>query len=398
MGAESHTGRGDSNIVGIVSVTARPTPRPSAYATLSMLCLVTFAFTLGLTYPLFTIVLVANGEQAHSVGINAAMTPLGIMLSSPAIPWVIKRWGAWSTSLICAVATPLLIGSMFLLDSLLWWMVARFLLGVSINGVTIIIETTMNQLLTKEIRGRFLGVYTTAFSLSFAAGPLVLALTGTQSWEPFALAMVISTLVVPGIIACRTVLPTVDPVAPVAIVRLVVVAPAILAAVGTFALFDQAMISMLPVYGAHYQWTETDVVTVISAMLIGNAVFQIPIGWLSDRTSRRTMLTVCASLSAVMCFALPSLSGSWLLALTGFFILGGIALGIFTVAIAELGDRFSGLELLAGNAALSFMWGLGGFLGPSIAGFSMGLAGGPGLPISVGVGFVLMAVIARTVR
>ncbi len=363
-----------------------------------MVCLVTFAFTLGLTYPLFTIILVANGEQTHVVGINAAMTPLGIMLSSPAVPWVIKRWGAWSVSLVCAVLTPVVIGSMYVFDSLPWWMVARFLLGVSINGVTVIIETTMNQLLTKEIRGRFLGVYTTAFSLSFATGPLVLALTGTQSWEPFAIAMATTVLVLPGIIACRPSLPTIDPVAPVAILRVVVVAPVILAAVCTFALFDQAMISLLPVFGEHYQWAETDVVTVISALLLGNAVFQIPIGWLSDHTSRRTMLTICSVLSAGICFALPVLSDSWLLALFSFFILGGIALGIFTVAIAELGDRFSGLELLAGNAALSFMWGLGGFIGPSIAGFSMDLVGAPGLPITIGFWFMLMAVIARVLR
>lgn len=373
-------------------------PVPSGLALLSMLCLVTFAFTLGLTYPLFTIVLVAGGEEARVVGINAAMTPLGIMCSSPMVPWAIKRWGAWSLSLICALATPLLIGSMFVFDSILWWMIARFLLGISINGVTVVVETTMNQLLTREIRGRFLGVYTTAFSLSFAAGPLVLALTGTESWEPFALAMATTAFVVPGIVACRRVLPVVDSVAPVAIVRLVLVAPAILAAVGTFALFDQAMVSLLPVFGEHYQWSKTDVVTVISAMLLGNAAFQIPIGWLSDHIARRTMLTMCASLSAAICFVLPVLSESWILALMSFFVLGGIALGVFTVAIAELGDRFSGLELLAGNAALSFMWGLGGFIGPSLAGFTMEVVGGPGLPVSVGFGFVLLAIIARIAR
>ena len=109
------------------------------------------------------------------------------------------------------------------------------------------------------------------------------------------------------------------------------------------------------------------------------------------------MMTICACACAAACFLLPLLGGSWIAALIAFFVLGGIALGIFTVAIAELGDRFSGMDLLAGNAALGFMWGLGGFLGPSLAGVSMELAGAPGLPVSVGLTFVLLAIISRLV-
>jgi MFS family permease len=371
-----------------------PATLPSA-ALVSMLCLAAFAFTLGLTYPLFSILLVAAGEEPFVVGINAAMTPLGIMISSPAIIWMVRRWGASAVSMSSALATPLLIGSMYAFDSVLWWMLARLLLGITINGVTTILETTMNQLLTKEIRGRFLGVYTTAFALSFAGGPLVLALTGVDGWMPFALAMATTALVVPGITACRACLATIDTTVSVPILRIVVVAPAIFAGVAVFALFDQAMISLLPVFGEHYQWTRADVVTVISAMLLGNAAFQLPIGWMSDHTSRRGMMTICASACATACFLLPVLGGSWIAALITFFVLGGIALGIFTVAIAELGDRFTGMDLLAGNAALSFMWGLGGFIGPSVAGISMELAGAPGLPVSVGLTFVVLAIISR---
>ena len=63
-------------------------------ALVSMLCLVSFAFTLGLTYPLYSLLLVAGGHDPSTIGVNAAMTPLGLMLSSPAIPWAVRRWGA----------------------------------------------------------------------------------------------------------------------------------------------------------------------------------------------------------------------------------------------------------------------------------------------------------------
>jgi hypothetical protein len=110
------------------------------------------------------------------------------------------------------------------------------------------------------------------------------------------------------------------------------------------------------------------------------------------------MLTGCATVSGLICLSLPLGEGAWPVMLVALFLLGGIALGVFTVAIAELGDRFSGMELLAGNAAFAFMWGLGGFCGPSLTGLSMQLAGPQGLPVSVGMVFLALALASRLGR
>ena len=41
------------------------------------------------------------------------------------------------------------------------------------------------------------------------------------------------------------------------------------------------------------------------------------------------------------------------------FVLGAIAYGIYMMAIVELGERFSGSMLVAGNATFALMWGIG---------------------------------------
>ena len=71
------------------------------------------------------------------------------------------------------------------------------------------------------------------------------------------------------------------------------------------------------------------------------------------------------------------------------FIWGGAAFGVYTVALAGLGDRYSGAMLLTGSAAFGLMWGVGGVIGPASAGGAMQLWGPAGLPFIRGIPFAL---------
>jgi hypothetical protein len=62
--------------------------------------------------------------------------------------------------------------------------------------------------------------------------------------------------------------------------------------------------------------------------------------------------------------------------------------------MVDLGDRFSGALLLAGNSAFGVMWGLGGIIGPSVSGVAMDLMGPEGLPLTLGVLFAILGIAA----
>jgi MFS family permease len=62
--------------------------------------------------------------------------------------------------------------------------------------------------------------------------------------------------------------------------------------------------------------------------------------------------------------------------------------------MVDLGDRFTGALLLAGNSAFGVMWGLGGIIGPSVAGVAMDLVGPEGLPLTLGALFVILGPVA----
>jgi len=95
------------------------------------------------------------------------------------------------------------------------------------------------------------------------------------------------------------------------------------------------------------------------------------------------------SFAALDFFLLPvSIRIGWLL-WPMLFIWGGAAFGVYTVALAGLGDRYSGPMLLTGSAAFGLMWGLGGIVGPASTGVAMQLWGPAVMPFTLAVPFVL---------
>jgi hypothetical protein len=78
-------------------------------------------------------------------------------------------------------------------------------------------------------------------------------------------------------------------------------------------------------------------------------------------------------------------------------VLGAAGFGIYTVGLAELGDRFSGADLIAGTASFSTMWGLGSLIGSIICGLAMDIAGPHGFPAILLIIFVSY-LIAQAIR
>ena len=77
-------------------------------------------------------------------------------------------------------------------------------------------------------------------------------------------------------------------------------------------------------------------------------MLQLPVGWLSDKTARLTMLRVCGGVGllgavGIGLFATPS--PAMLLAIA---VWGGIVTAIYPVALTMAGDRFRGGELVDG--------------------------------------------------
>lgn len=368
-------------------------PAPSLGVMAAIIATVTvFALAQGLTYPLLSLLLTQQGIPAGLIGISASMTPLGFILSAPAIP-ILSQWlGLGRFALVSAVLAALAIWLIGLTGDVWAWMPLRFMLGFCANPLYVLSETWLVAITPAHKRGRVMGVYSSIVSAGFATGPLTLALVGTQGWAPFMVgivAFILCGLIVLGVSGRLPDLP--DDGENASVARFVRIAPLMIFGVFVAALFEQALLALFAVYGQSYGAGESRIAALMTAFLFGNVVLQVPLAAFAQKAGTRTAILVCSTLAAFGCALLPLVFQTWLIWPT-LFVWGAVAWGIYTLTLMQLGERFSGRMLIAGNAAFSLAWGVGGIIGSPVAGAAMEIMGRQGLPLSIGLLCAVLAV------
>ncbi len=169
-------------------------------------------------------------------------------------------------------------------------------------------------------------------------------------------------------------------------------APLLLFAVFAAAAFEQTLISLFAVYGAALGSSESRIASLIACFIAGDAVLQILLGRAADRFGSARIMLFCALASVAGCLLLSPNFNSWLV-WPLVFVWGGVSFGIYTMALIQLGERFTGQAVIAGNAAFAFVWGIGGIVGSPATGLAMQLIGHQGLPLSLGLLCFVLAVL-----
>lgn len=351
-----------------------------------------FAVAQGLTYPLLSFILERQGTTSGLIGVSAAMTPLGFIVSAPFIPTLTRRMGGARLAVLCSILAPLALAAIAWTQDVWAWMPLRFLLGCFANPLYVMSETWLISITPASRRGRIMGLYASIVSGGFAIGPLTLRLVGTQGWPPFLFG--ISAFLLCGLIVLAVVprLPKMlHEGEPISVGGFFALAPTLLLGVFVAASFEQILLAMFAVYGAAYGSPESRISALIACFILGNAALQIPLGRLAERIGSASAMLLCSGFALLGCALLPLLF-STALVWPMVFIWGTVAFGIYTMSLIQLGERFSGHRLIAGNAAFALVWGLGGIVGSPATGFAMQLIGPQGLPLSLAVLSGMLAV------
>ena len=353
-----------------------------------------FCIAMGLSYPLLSLILEEMGVSASMIGLNTSMTPLGMILSSPFVPRLARRYGSWFLTVACFCITAVMLFLLAVFRDLIFWFPLRFILGIAINVIFIISESWINQLAIPKIRGRIVGIYVTVAAAGFALGPMILIVSSTHGWMPFILGVSVILAALPILIQAKEHLLEFDSEESSSVLSFLSFAPLLLFSVASAALFEQVTLSLLPIYGLRHGLSESASSLVLGTLIVGNVFIQIPIGWLADLISRRVLLIILSFTAVSGSMLLPILIGGSMLLWPMLLIWGAVAYGTYTVALVELGDRFSGVSLVAGCGAFSMMWGIGGTLGSPIAGIAMDILGQEGLTATLGLAFLALGIAA----
>ena len=356
--------------------------RQSLLAAIS--CMAIFGITVAVMAPLISLILEARGVDRTTIGAMAAMPAISLLATNPFIPAIVRRLGLNPFIQGCIVLQLVLTLLMPLIDDLAAWFVLRALMGAAINGLFVASETWINAVAEERSRGRVMAVYGTVLSGSFALGPLIISVTGTEGWAPFLVVALLVALAGLPLFWTRELSPVIAGRPSFGVIAFLWVAPALAAAVGLAAFKEMSIAALLPVFGVRSGLSVESAAGLLTAGYTGALLAQLPIGWLADRMNRYLLLIVLMCLGLAGCLLLPQIIAlghplMWL----GMALWIGLFSGIYVVAMTLVGQRFRGADLVSANAAFGFLWGFGLLAGPSLSGAAMDIWDPEGFPATL---------------
>ncbi|MBI1385777.1 MAG: MFS transporter [Rhizobiales bacterium] len=342
-----------------------------------------YSLTVGYTYPALSFNLEARGYSSTVIGLQTAMSGLGTAFGSFAAAVLVRHFGAWPTVICCMATTVVTIMLFGFIPDVEVWYGLRFILSCSGAVLFVVSETWLNEFAPDRLRGRIVGIYTSVIAGLFAAGPLLIPVIGFSGVFPYVVVGVALAVLGSPVLLLRGRAPEVEHVALSHVARTVRLIPLLLLAVGCFGYFDAAILGLWSVYALGEGISADRAALLLTALIIGNLVLQLPLGYLADRYSRRRLLVVCALVGAGGAAGLPLIDLSSAFAVPYLVVWGALAFGVYTLAMTLVGEHLRGPQLLAANAGFSLMWGVGNLVGAGITGPLMDAIGGDGFPLSI---------------
>jgi MFS family permease len=255
-----------------------------------------------------------------------------------------------------------------------YWTALRLIFGFAGTVLFFASEYWIVAAAPEMSRGRIIAVYALCVSGGFALGPLFLSLTGLEGFLPFAVAAgVVIAGLVPILWGLRSA-PDIgddDPPPPLAALGVFVTDPGVVFAVVLFGAIEFGAMALIAVWGVRSGLTEADAAILLSVFAFGAMLLQMPLGWAADRFDRRRILALAAAGSAIAPLAMMAAGSSYWLMLGAVAFWGALSVGLYSVALTEMGARYRGARLAVANAAIILGYGIGALVSPVLFGWAM---------------------------
>ena len=340
----------------------------------------------------YAIIMIAFGLQGNLLGVRSVIEDfsllatgalmsayfIGYFIGANIVPNLVARVGHVRVFAAFASMASLSILVHALVVNPLVWSIARFLTGMSMVSIFIVTESWLNDRANNRSRGKLLSVYMFVTYGSIALGALLLNFSSPIKFEPFILISLLLSIALIPILLTKRKAPRFKKIIPIKIKELYKISP--MGVVTSFCngLIHSAIFSLTAVYAIKMGFSIFEISLLIFLITIAGAVFQWPVGFISDKMDRRKVIVYSSIISAFFAFLaiasfgtaaeLMYLSVNWETNKIMFFvfvtIFAGFSLPIYAINIAHTNDYIPKEKFVAAGAGLQLVMGLGAIGGP----------------------------------
>jgi MFS family permease len=273
------------------------------------------------------------------------------------------------------------------------WLLLRIISGACVVGLYMVVESWLNEQSTGPNRGRIFSLYMMSTLVALGAGQFLLLSGDTSELTLFAIAAILISLGVVPIAITRVTEPRIELVAAVRLTELFRISPLGIIGALCAGIVSGAFWGMAPVFGQRLALGDANIALLMSATILGGVVLQWPIGHLSDRIDRRSVLIMTSLATALAALAITYIVMRNMPGLIPTaFVYGGLMFTLYSISVAHTNDHISAEQVLEATRGLLLVYGVGAFFGPILGGLAMQYVGPPGLPAMSAIAAACLAV------
>jgi len=339
------------------------------------------------------IVQTANGLETDILGVRAGLEgfsafALGIIMASYYVGYssgplashsIVARLGHGASIVLFTLIAALVIVLHGLEVTVVAWAVMRLVSGFALAIVFIGYESWINARTENRVRGRVFSLYLVAQMSGMTVAQVLLNIGDPKALTLFALSAAIFVIGVAPIFFARGKVPAKAPPVPFNIPALMRLSPMGAAATVLSGVSWAIIFTFGPVYAQRAGFSIAEISVYMGVAMVGGALLQFPLGWLSDVIGRRATILfmslggVAASLLGIAFHAEPALYQY-----LPFALMGALVLPLYGLAAAHTNDFVRPETRIAAAAGLVLLFGLGSIAGPLLVGSAIASLGSSG--------------------
>ncbi len=323
----------------------------------------------GLTSTEISLRATLEGFSAPVTGVVMSCYYVGYLLGTTSAPQLVNRVGhirVFAAMAALASAAVLVQG---LYVSPFTWGLLRGVSGLCFAGIYIVAESWLNNRASRATRGTLLAIYMVVLYIGIGSAQFLLIPADPYTDRPFMLAAVMISLAMVPILVAAHRAPEIALPRKVRYRELYRDSPLGVVAVTVSGMITASVYSMGPVYAQRSGLGTTGVATFMGISILAAVLGQYPVGLLSDRLDRRTVVAVVcivSTLSAAALVAFPAMPRELFFALAGLF--SAMSFTLYSLGVSHVNDQLEPAQMVAASSALLRLNGLGAAVSPVLLG------------------------------
>ena len=347
------------------------------------------------TWALFfgiAMIMLANGLQGSLIGIRASLEGYssfaagiimtgyysGFLAGAYFAPKRIKNVGhvRMFAAFASIASISILLHSLHV--SFLGWFIMRFITGFCFVGMYTVAESWVNDLSDNKHRGQALSIYMIVSMSGSAFGQLFLNISSPETASLFMLVSILISISLVPILIVVSKQPDFSVTEFLSIKQLYKASPLGVVAAIIVGAAHGTLWGIGSIYGLKSGLSIEQVSIFMFTFVIGGALNQYLIGYLSDIYDRRVIILIVSFLAALFAVFAVIFNYSFIYLLVFTFIFGGLTVPLYSLAIAHTNDFLTKSEMVAASSGLLMVGGVGLTIGPVIGGIAIDLIGANG--------------------